>query len=92
MNKKKLRYAILKEIEQGNNGLTEEKLKIRQNEFDETIRFLDRENYLIGITYADDRPIISRVVLTEKGEAYLEQNSALGRAYKGLKEIRDWIR
>ncbi len=56
MNKKKLRYAILKEIDNGNKALTEENFAVTADQFDEAIRFLNRENYLGGVFYADDRP------------------------------------
>lgn len=94
MNKQKLRYAILKEIDRGNKKLTEEHFGVSCDEFDEAIRHLDREGYLKGIMYADDRPWLfeGAVYLTEDGEDYLEKNSKLAQTYRGLKEIRDWIK
>lgn len=94
MNKKKLRYAILKEIDNGNKALTEENFAVTADQFDEAIRFLNRESYLGGVFYADDRPwlIEGTAYLTEDGESYLEENSSLAKTYKGLKEIRDWLK
>ncbi|MBY6900204.1 YjcQ family protein [Clostridium botulinum] len=91
MDKHKLRYAILKEIDKHNTSLTEVEFGVAEEEFDSAVRFLDREGYLIGIYYADDRPWINKLgpELTEKGEKYLKENSALAKTYKGLKEIRD---
>ena len=93
MNKHKLRYAILKEIDQKNIPLTEAEFGVTEEEFDSAVRFLDCEGYLIGIYYADDRPWIEKIgsELTEKGEKYLEENNALAKTYKGLKEIREWL-
>lgn len=93
MNKKKLRYAILKEIDNGNKGLTEKELQVDADSFDEAVRFLDREGYLKGIRYADDRPWLSEGItyLTEKGEDYLSENNILAKTYKGLKEIKSWF-
>lgn len=93
MNKKKLRYAILKEIDSKNFHLTEDKFDVEQELFDDQIRFLDREGYIINIFYCDDRPVIDdEIELTEKGENFLEENSTWSKLYKGLKEIKDWIK
>lgn len=92
MNKKKLRYAMLKEIEKGNIPLTEQDFNVEEDDFDEAAWFLQREGYLIGVGKGDDRAWIEEVELTEKGERYLEENSLLAKGYKGLKEIRDWIK
>ncbi len=93
MNNKKLRYAILKEIRDKNFPLTEEKLGIDADIFDENIRFLGREHYILNVYYTDNRPKVQKLVtLTEKGENYLEENSAVAKTYKGLKELRDWIK
>lgn len=94
MNKKKLRYAILKEIENGNQCLTEENFAVTADQFDDAVRFLNRENYLEGVFYADDRPWLVKgtAYLTEDGENYLEENSSLAKTYRGLKEIRDWLK
>lgn len=94
MNKKKLRYAILKEIDSGNKKLTEKEFDVSEDEFDEAINFLKREGYLEGFFYADNRPWLfeGTAYLTEDGENYLEENSALSKTYRGLKEIRDWLK
>lgn len=94
MNRKKLRYAILKEIDSGNKVITEKDFSVTEEEFDEAVRYLDRESYLEGFIYADNRPRLfdGTAFVTEKGEIYLEENSALAKTYKGLKEIRDWLR
>lgn len=94
MNKDKLRYAILKEIDGGNKALSEDDFVVTAEQFDESVRFLDREGYLAGIFYADDRPqLFERTAyLTEDGETYLKENSSFTKTYRGLKEIRDWLK
>jgi len=94
MNKKKLRYAILKEIDNNNKNLTENDFKVTPGQFDDAINFLNRENYLKGIPYGDGRPLMweKSSYLTDKGENYLEDNNLLAKSYKGLKEIRDWLK
>lgn len=93
MNKDKLRYAILKEVDSNNLPLTEGSFGISESIFDEAVRFLDRENYLNGVFYADNRPYLYKIgpTLTEKGETYLKDNSTLAKTYKGLKEFKEWI-
>lgn len=93
LDKKKLRYAILKEIDSGNNKLTESDFKVSEEHFDNAINFLKREGYLDGFTYADNRPLLfeGTAYATEKGENYLSENSTLSKTYKGLKEIRSWL-
>ncbi|AIF42146.1 YjcQ family protein [Virgibacillus sp. SK37] len=94
MNKNKLRYAILKEIDSDNKALTEEDFAVTADQFDDAIRFLSRENYLMGVFYADDRPWLfeGTAYLTEDGENYLKENSSFTKTYRGLKEIRDWLK
>ncbi|RST76177.1 hypothetical protein D4T97_005180 [Siminovitchia acidinfaciens] len=94
MNKKKLRYAILEEIYNGNKALTEDDFAVTADQFDNAVRFLNRENYLKGIFYADDRPRLfeGTAYLSECGEKYLEENSSLAKTYRGLKEIRNWLK
>jgi len=94
MNKKKLRYAILKEIDNGNKAITEDDFAVTADQFDDTVRFLSRENYLRGVFYADDRPWLfeGTAYLTEDGEHFLEKSSTFRKTYRGLKEIRDWLK
>lgn len=94
MNKKKLRYAILKEIDKGNTPLTECDFGVEESVFNKAVWFLMREVYLIGVYNADNKPHIDKIGprLTEKGENFLDENSTWSKLYKGLKEIKDWIK
>lgn len=93
MNKEKLRYAMLKEIDKGNVPLSEQDFNVEEDIFDEAAWFLQREGYLIGVGKGDDRAWIEiDTKLTEKGERYLKENSTLAKGYKGLKEIKAWIK
>jgi len=93
MDKKKLRYAILREIDKGNRTITEKDLEVKEAEFDDAIRFLTSNGYLNGIDYGDNRPIMDdgTAGLTEKGEEFLEENSGWKKAYNAAKEIKEWI-
>ncbi|MDN4069718.1 MULTISPECIES: YjcQ family protein [Paenibacillus] len=94
MNKDKLRFAILKEINEGNTPLTEEDFGVSEDEFDNAVNYLSREDYIAGVFWADNRPLLLKIgpVITDKGEQYLKDNSMWGKAYKGLIEIRDWLK
>ncbi|HFK1753509.1 TPA: YjcQ family protein [Bacillus cereus] len=93
MNKNKLRYAILKEIESGNRSFRYSDLGVDQNIFDDQIRFLDREEMIIGVLYADNIVYdLNQVEITLKGENYLEQNSPWSKFYRGFKEIKGFIK
>ena len=93
MNKKKLRYAILKELDNGNDNISEETFGITPEEFKKQVEFLYREGCLTKPFIADDIVYyIDSSYLTEKGENYVKENSKLLKVYKATKEIKDWIR
>ncbi|WP_024613639.1 YjcQ family protein [Clostridium sp. Ade.TY] len=94
MNKKKIRYAILKEIDSSKFPITEEIFDVEQDIFDNQICFLETEGYISNVYYDEGRPRLFKgnVELTEKGENFLKENSAWAKAYKGLKEIKFWIK
>ncbi|MGX4600258.1 YjcQ family protein [Faecalimicrobium sp. JNUCC 81] len=92
MNKKKFRYAILKEIEKGNLRFDETIFEVDEEIFDDNVNFLKREGYIDGVRYYDNRPHFDGCVyLTEKGEQFLEENSSWSKFYKGVKEFKSWI-
>ena len=94
MKKNKLRYAILKEVDKDNKKLTHKDFKVDEDSFYESVNFLVRENYLKGIPYGSNKPMIfiGTAYLTEKGEEYLKENSVLSKTYNGLKEILSFIK
>lgn len=91
MDKKKLRYAILKTLDENRNPFNElQNEEISEMDILEQGRFLSREGYIDGNLYADNT-IYWWGELTEKGEEFLEKNSTFAKAYSVAKEIRDWI-
>lgn len=93
MNKRKLRYAILKSMELKSNTITADSLGISEEVFFENIVFLYREGYITKPIFASDVVYTMRLSkLTEKGESYIEDNSKLNKGYKLAKEVRDWIK
>lgn len=91
MDKMKLRYAILKCLEEDTNPFT----TLVSNEVSKEVileqgRFLSREDYIIGNKYASNT-IYLWGTLTEKGETYLIENSDFSKAYQLAKELRSWL-
>jgi hypothetical protein len=96
VNRKKLIYSILKEIEQGNEPKTED-YELEFEQWGEIAKLIRDEGLAkgVGILYADDTVyavILSSAQITLKGIEFIEQNSALAKTYKGLKEARDWLK
>lgn len=93
INKKNLRYAILKDID--NEKLTLDSFKnygVSKSYWTNQMNFLVREKYISKPVYGNDQIVfVKDVNLTEKGEDFLEDNSKLANGYKAAKEIRDWI-
>ena len=93
MDKKKLRYAILKKMDAKENNVNADFFGVTEDEFFENVTFLSREGYITKPMYASDIVYsMSFSKITEKGENYLEENSTLNKGYKIAKEIRDWIK
>ncbi|MGG2439830.1 YjcQ family protein [Enterococcus faecium] len=92
----KIRYAILKEIENGNyENIDFGILGISEEQFNDQLNFLKNESYIVGGTYGSNvlLPATYRFLkLTEKGEIFLAENSTFSKTYKMAKEIRDWIK
>ncbi|EGP4894871.1 hypothetical protein FI615_002397 [Enterococcus faecium] len=92
----KIRYAILKEIENGNyENLDFGILGISEEQFNDQLNFLKNESYIAGGSYGGNVLMTATyrfLKLTEKGEFFLEENSTFAKSYKLAKEIRDWIK
>jgi hypothetical protein len=96
MDRRKLIYSILKEVEEGNEPKQVD-YDLSGEQWGEITALIRDEGYVKGISilYADNIAYIvsyASAKLTMKGIEYLEQNSALARTYKGIKEVRDWIK
>lgn len=99
INRKKLMYAILREV--NNNSVIEYNAKtfgVDETLFTQVIKIIEEEKLISNIIvnddlyrqceilFRDDLPIISM-----KGIEFLNNNSPLAKTYKGLKEIRKWL-
>ncbi|WP_117168883.1 YjcQ family protein [Paraliobacillus sediminis] len=93
MSNKKMRLAVLKELEKGNKNFSHEDLEISADEFVKIFESLESEGLIREVDYYMGPSVdVNSVKLTIKGEEYLTDNSALMKTYKGLKEIRDWFK
>jgi len=93
MDKKKLRYAILKELDKENKNIDENYFGVSEDDYFEQVAFLSREDYITKPLFASNKVYsLHTVVLTEKGEDYLDENSEWSKFYSAAKEIRDWIK
>jgi len=96
MNEKKIIYSILLEIK---NGIQEPKATdygLSNSQFADIVKIIKDSEYANNIAIAgrDEKLIVwlNKAKITLKGIDFLEQNSAFVKTYKGLKEIRDWIK
>jgi hypothetical protein len=101
----KIIYAILKEIKENENRIIDGELIVKpsikdlgitKDAFDVAVRRIIQEELadikivresgkIVMIWYENSR-------MMDKGEEYLKDNSLLGKTYKGLKEIREWLK
>ncbi|MDM5249639.1 YjcQ family protein [Lysinibacillus sp. G4S2] len=96
MNRKKLIYSILKELEQGNEPKKMD-YDLDFEQWGEIAVLIKDEGYAksIGVQYADNTVYyvsFGSAKITMKGIEFLEENNAWSKTYKGIKEIRDWLK
>lgn len=96
MNRKKLIYSLLKEIQEDKcpNRLS---YSLDLQTWGELALLIKNEGYATGlaIVYGDNEVAevsLSSARISMKGLDFLEENSAWTKAYIGFKEARDWFR
>ena len=99
----KLMYSFLKEIKDNDNRIIKgetpiipgfKDYEISPEAYGELILKLEDCGY-IKASYARKKgipSIVKSVEITDKGDKYLKENSKLGRVYRGLKELKEWIK
>lgn len=98
----KIKYSFLKELEENENRMVEgreivipkkEDYNLDDEAYGNLILYLEDEGYITAkYARAKDIPVIVMSAnITESGKEYLKSNSALGKLYKGIKEIKDFI-
>lgn len=92
MNTKKIIYSILKEVQAGNEPKASD-FDISQGEFADIAQIIKDENLLSNVAIAGGRIVwLNASKITMDGLDYLEQNSPLAKTYRGLKEVREWLK
>lgn len=98
----KLMYSFLKEIKDNDDRIIKgetpiiprfEDYDISPEAYGELILQLEKRKY-IEASYAKKKnipSIIYSVEITDRGKMYLKENSKLGKAYSGLKEIKSFF-
>ncbi|MGI6554202.1 MAG: YjcQ family protein [Bacillota bacterium] len=80
-------------MKKGNCTFSTEDFWLEREELFDVLRLADLENYLINITYADNIPnFFDMMELTMKRLDFLKESSKLAKTYRGLKEVRDWLK
>lgn len=94
MNEEKLKYAILKRVDDNKKEFDHTTFGISKEQFDDEMRYLQRNRYVGGILFADDEAYSYQhtIYIEPKGEVFLKENSKLAKSYRVAKEIREWIK
>lgn len=94
---KKIIFSILKELTGGNCIPTATNYELTDEQFVEIIKLMKNERYLnpkrVRINILGSIEIDKALdTVTMKGYDFLEENNKLSKFYKGLKEIKDFIK
>lgn len=93
-NKLKVMLSFMREINDGNIPRASD-YELSNSEFWDIVDACQDEGLIKGATCAAGGNnailFLENTKLTVKGLEYLNENSALMKTYKGLKELRDWM-
>ena len=94
---KKIIYSILRELTEGECIPNASNYEITEDQFVEIINLMLEEGYLnpkrVRINILGTAEIDKSIdTVTVKGYDYIDENSTLAKLYKGLKEIKDFIK
>lgn len=94
INRKKLMYAILKELNDGNKSFSYKDFDVKREEYVEVINMLMVDGYATGFTIINtsmNAVFNDGAFILSKGIDFIEENSNWAKLYKGLKEFKSWI-
>ncbi len=99
LNKKKIIYSVLREIEKGENIPKSSDLDLSLIEFRDLIDLIQDDDLIKGASLPRDGQknpdrmvLLNTAKITLKGSNYLEKNSSFAETYPGLKDIKPWLR
>lgn len=90
VNKLKVMLSFMKEIND-NNIPNASDYGIKNEELWDIVEACQDEGLIRGATHAGSILFLDNTKLTVKGMEYLNEHSTTMRAYRGLKELKDWI-
>lgn len=96
INKLKVMLSFMRELNDGNIP-TYSDYGLEKTEFYDIIDACQDEGFIKGASFSRGKgnriliAFLENTKLTVKGMEYLDSNSTAMRAYKGLKELRDWM-
>lgn len=95
INRLKIVVSLLHEIADGNIP-TAEDYGITEQDLNNILYEIQKENFVDNLKVNFDKnkqPIVTtdHARITIKGMEYLNNNSALMKTYRGLKEVREWL-
>lgn len=99
MNREKLLYALLKELND-NNNISAELLGIDKEQFYQILDLAYTSKFINKLPKPVRGGVRSEIYyfleddinITLKGINYLKDNSIIGKTYRGLKEIKEWLK
>lgn len=98
VNHKKILYSILKEVKDGNQPSRND-YGIELEDFGTIVEIAKSNGFIENAAVSRggrgnkvQLVLLNNARITLNGLEYLEQNSTLTKTYKGLKELRDWIK
>lgn len=99
MNKKKVIYSVLREIERGETILKSSDLNLSLIEFRDLIDLIQDDDLIKGASLPKSGQrnparmvLLNTAEITLKGSNYLEQNSSFAETYPGLNNLKAWLR
>lgn len=97
VNQLKIVVSILREISDGNPFPKATDYGIDNNVYNDILEAMQDDNLVKNIRFQHDstKKVVaafpSDATITIRGMEYLNENSALAKTYKGLKEVREWL-
>lgn len=96
VNKLKVMLSFMREINDGNIP-SHEDYELERSEFYDIVDACQDEGLIKGARFSRGKgnriliAFLENVKLTVKGMEYLNSHSGAMKAYKGLKELREWL-
>ncbi|MGN7311558.1 YjcQ family protein [Alkalicoccobacillus gibsonii] len=91
-DRRKLRYAVLKEIDRGNlDSITQEALGLSKSDHMGFIEELQNDDYIRGAEFYQTGAYLKDARLSLAGEEYVHDNNEWVKAYNAIKEIKEFI-